>query len=306
MTRVSTPVTVLVPDERGERALAGVGGVTAVRVSPDDPLPEQALAAEVIVVGHTGVAATLARIRKLPRLSLVQTLTHGSDQWKGKLPDGVELSTARGAHGGSTAEWVVAALLAVIRQIPAFAQEQGEHRWKPRRTRTLLGTNTLVLGAGDVGVNVRDRLTPFGTSVTLVGTHERGGVIDLAQARDLLPASNVLVAGLPLTEATHHVVNADLLAALPDGAIVVNAGRGSLVDPAALLAELQHGRLLAALDVTEPEPLPADDPLWDAPGLLLTPHVGGNTDGFEDRAWAIASTQVAAFARGGRPSNQVG
>jgi len=298
-------VTVLVPDERGERALAAVAGIRVLRVSPGDALTDEARAAEVLVVGHTGVDATLARVRELPGLRLVQTLAHGSDQWEGKLPKGVVLSTARGAHGGSTAEWVVAALLAVIRELPAFAADQREHRWNQHVTPTLLGTKALVLGAGDLGVNVRDRLAPFEVEVTLVGTHARAGVIDLAQARQLLPGTDALVVVLPLSTATHHVVDTELLAALPDGAVVINAGRGPLVDPAALLAELQSGRLRAALDVTEPEPLAADDPLWDAPGLLLTPHVGGSTEGFEDRAWTVAARQIAAFARGKQPTNQV-
>jgi len=298
-------VLVLVPDERGERALAAVSGIRVVRVAPDEPLTDQARAADVVVVGHTGVDASLARIRELARLRLVQTLHHGSDQWEGKLPEGVVLCTARGAHGGSTAEWAVTALLAVLREIPAFAADQREHRWDQRVTRTLLGTKALVLGAGDLGVNLRERLVPFDVDVTLVGSHARAGVVDLAQARKLLPQTDALIVVLPLSPATRHIVDAEMLAALPDRAVVVNAGRGPLVDPAALLAELQSGRLLAALDVTEPEPLRADDPLWDAPGLLLTPHVGGSTAGFTDRAWAVAAAQIEAFVRGEQPSNQV-
>lgn len=302
--RVNSGVTVLVPDERGERALADVGGICVVRLAPDALLTDEARTAQVLVAGHTGMQETLARVRELPRLRLVQTLAHGRDQWDGKLPEGVGLSTARGSHGGSTAEWAVAALLAVTREIPAFVASQREHRWDQHRTRTLLGTRALVLGAGDLGVNVRERLVPFGVDVTLVGTRARDGVIDLEQARGMLPQTDALIIVLPLTEATRHLVGADLLAALPDGAVVVNAGRGQLVDPAALLAELRSGRLLAALDVTEPEPLPAGDPLWDAPGLLLTPHVGGATAGSDDRAWAVAAEQIAAFARGERPPNQ--
>jgi len=302
---VTAMLTVVVPDAWGERALAGLGDVTTVLAAPDEPLPAAARAAEVLVVASGGVDVALQRMRELPRLRLVQTLAHGSDQWDGRLPAGVVLSTARGAHGGSTAEWVVAALLAVVREIPAFAAEQREHRWDQRVTGTLLGARVLVLGAGDLGVNVRDRLTPFGTTVTLVGTHAREGVIDLAQARALLPGTDALVVVLPLLASTRHLVDASLLGALPDGAVVVNAGRGPLVDPAALLVELRRGRLRAALDVTEPEPLAVDDPLWDAPGLLLTPHVGGSTAGFSDRGWAVAAEQIAAFARGERPPNQV-
>jgi phosphoglycerate dehydrogenase-like enzyme len=108
---------------------------------------------------------------------------------------------------------------------------------------------------------------------------------------------------LPLTDATRGIVDADLLSRLPDGAVVVNAGRGPSVDTAALLGELQSGRLRAALDVTDPEPLPADHPLWSAPNLLLTPHVGGSTHGYEQRAWSVAAEQIATFAAGRDPAN---
>lgn len=292
---MSDPVTVVVPDLRGRQAFARLSGVTTVIAPAGAPLPEEARCAQVIVVGHADVDASLELIGQLPQLRLVQTLAHGTDQWDGKLPAGVELSTARGAHGGSTAEWVLAVLLAVVREIPSFIADQHQRHWNHHETGTLLGSSALVLGAGDLGVNVRNRLAPFGVGATLVGTHARDGIIDLTQARAMLPTTDVLIIVLPLTATTHHLIDAELLGALPDGAIVVNAGRGALIDPMALLAELQRGRLRAALDVTDPEPLPPEDPLWDAPGLLLTPHVGGNTTGYLDRAWSVAAERVAAF-----------
>ena len=111
---------------------------------------------------------------------------------------------------------------------------------------------------------------------------------------------------MPLTDATRGLVDAAFLARMKDGAVLVNAARGQVVDTDALLAELQAGRLLAGLDVTDPEPLPADHPLWEAPGLLLTPHVGGHTAGSGDRAWAVAREQLLMLARGERPTNTVG
>ncbi|CAA9397469.1 MAG: D-3-phosphoglycerate dehydrogenase [uncultured Quadrisphaera sp.] len=308
--RPGGPLLVVVPEEQGERALGGLAGVAAVVVAPDAPVPPHARAAQVLVVGAAESReerdAALEQVRQLPQLRLLLTLGQGTEQWDGELPEGLALATARGAHGGSTAEWVVAAVLALVRELPALLAQQRAHDWRPRATGTLLGARALVLGAGDLGLSVRDRLLPFGVEVTVAARSAREGVVDLERARTLLPGTDVLVVVLPLTAATRHVVDAGLLAALPDGAVVVNAGRGPLVDTGALLAELQRGRLRAALDVTDPEPLPADHPLWDAPGLLLTPHVGGSTAGSGDRAWSVAAEQVAALARGERPPNQAG
>lgn len=298
---------VVVPEPEGVAALASAGVRTAV-VAPDAEVPDDARGASVLVVGPAEAAseveAALAQVAQLPDLRLLVSLGQGSEQW-GDLREGVQIATARGAHGGSTAEWVLAAVLSQLRLLPEHLDAQREHRWGGRQARTLMRSEVLVLGAGDLGENVRARLLPFGASVTVAARRAREGVVSMGAARELLGTTDVLVVVLPLTEATHHVVDAELLAALPDGALVVNAGRGPLVDTSALLAELQRGRLLAALDVTDPEPLPADHPLWDAPGLLLTPHVAGNTEGAGERAWAQVAEQVAAFARGQRPPNLV-
>ena len=298
---------VVVPDADGATALASTG-VRTVVVAPEDAVPEEARSARALVVGPAEspeeVRAALAQVAQLPDLQLLVSLGQGSEQW-GDLREGVGIATARGAHGGSTAEWVLTAVLAQLRLVPELLDAQREHRWEGRQARTLLRSRVLVLGAGDLGENVRARVLPFGASVTVAARTARDGVVSMEDARGLLGTTDVLVVVLPLTDGTRHVVDAELLAALPDGALVVNAGRGPLVDTGALLAELQSGRLLAALDVTDPEPLPADHPLWDAPGLLLTPHVAGNTEGSGERAWSQVAEQVAAFARGQRPPNQV-
>jgi phosphoglycerate dehydrogenase-like enzyme len=162
-----------------------------------------------------------------------------------------------------------------------------------------------VLGAGDLAVNLAARLAPFDAEVTLVGRTARPGVTALVDVDALLPDADAVVALLPLTDATRRVVDAEFLARLRDGAIVVNAGRGALVDTDALVAELTAGRLRAALDVTDPEPLPAGHPLWSAPGLLLTPHVAGDTAGAWRRAYQVARHQIEVFIGGGTPPNRV-
>jgi phosphoglycerate dehydrogenase-like enzyme len=200
---------------------------------------------------------------------------------------------------------VVGALLAIYRDLRLFNEQQAEGVWRQKDTETLIGKRVVVLGAGDLAVNLASRLAPFETEVTLVGRRARPGVHALADIDGLLSDADVVVAMLPGNESTHHVIDAEFLAKLRDGTVVVNAGRGGSVDTEALLAELSSGRLRAALDVTDPEPLPAGHPLWSAPGLLLTPHVAGSTAGTWERAWAVAVRQIEVFADGGRPPNLV-
>lgn len=295
-------VQVLVPDDIGVKVVGEHSGLEPIRYQPGQSWPVDA---PVVVVDYENAPATGARFPELSGLRLVQTLNAGYEQWLPWLPDGVLLSNGRGAHGGSTAEWVVAALLAIYRDLNHFAERQAAGVWSPRFTDTLIGKRVVVLGAGDLAVNLAARLAPFEVSVTLVGRTARPGVHTLADVRALLPGADAVVSVLPATAETHHIIDADFLAALPDGAVVVNAGRGGAVDTDALLTELTSGRLRAALDVTEPEPLPAGHPLFSAPGLLLTPHVAGSTAGAAERAWAVAARQIATFAAGGRPDNVV-
>lgn len=296
------PLKVIVPDKKGIEALASIPGVEAILVEPTQSIPATASNADILVVGPAEqqheVDAALKQISQLPNLKLLQTLGQGVEQWEGVLPPNVTVSTARGAHGGSTAELVVATLLALVRDLPCYIKNQHQHLWEGRQARTLQKMNIFIYGSGDVGQNIQRRLLPFGAQLTMVGTHSRDDVVDVATARTLLPTAGAVIMALPLTSVTQYIVDADFLALLPAGAIVINAGRGGLVDHAALLKELNNGRLQAALDVVTPEPLPTDDALWDAPGLLLTPHVGGNTIGADDRAWDMASRQISDFSRG--------
>jgi phosphoglycerate dehydrogenase-like enzyme len=299
------PVKVLFPDDLGLEVPTGSTSIDAVSYQPGKPWPSEHLDATVVVVGFENADAVGARFADLPGLRLIQTLNAGYEQWLPHLPDGVLLSNGRGAHGGTSAEWVVAALLAIYRDLPLFRAQQSEGVWGPKDTETLIGKRIVVLGAGDLAVNLAARLAPFETEVTLVGQRARAGVVAISDVDGLLPDADVVVAMLPGNEATRHLVDADFLGRLRDGAVVVNAGRGSAVDTDALLAELTSGRLRAALDVTDPEPLPAGHPLWSAPGLLLTPHVAGSTEGAWDRAWRIALRQIEIFADGGLPPNLV-
>jgi phosphoglycerate dehydrogenase-like enzyme len=299
------PLKVLVPGDLGLDLSSSPATIEAIAYQPGEPWPSGHLDAAAVVVGYDKAAAVGARFAELPNLRLVQTLNAGYEQWLPLLPAGVLLSNGRGAHGGSSAEWVVAALLSIYRELGPFARQQANGQWLRKDTDTLIGKRVVVLGAGDLAANLAARLAPFETDVVLVGRRARPGVHGMEEVDGLLPTADVVVAMLPESQATHHIIDAGFLGRLPAGAIVVNVGRGGLVDTDALLAELTSGRLRAALDVTEPEPLPPGHPLWSAPGLLLTPHVAGSTKGAWERAWAVAQHQLEVYASGSNPPNLV-
>ncbi|MGW4242626.1 2-hydroxyacid dehydrogenase [Nocardia sp. NPDC004722] len=299
-------VTVLVPDEHGFAAVSRLEGVRALRYTLGEPLPAGADEAEIFVPTFlANRPETVELARSLPKLRLVQLLTAGAELWVGKLPAEVMISTGRGAHGASTAEWAITGLLTVYREFTEFALAQREHRWTQHRTDTLHGKRILIIGAGDLAIELRRMLAPFDTTVELVGTRARDGVHGVDEIPELLPHFDAVVLMVPVTAATVGMVDAEFLSRMPDQAILVNAARGPVVRTDDLLRELESGRLRAILDVTDPEPLPADHPLWDAPGLLLTPHVGGSSNGNLNRGWAVATAAIARYVAGDPPQNLI-
>jgi phosphoglycerate dehydrogenase-like enzyme len=302
-TVVIMTVTVLVPDDEGVAVLSEIPLVQAVRYEWGAPLPPEAAKAEVLVPDMN--AAGDGIWRDLPNLKLVQLLTAAADDWVGRVPGGVLLSTCRGAHGGSTAEWVVGVLLSMYRNLPGYAAAQRAGRWEPLPSDTLQGQHVLIVGAGDLGRQLRKRLEPFDVRCTMVGMSARDGVHGVEELPDLLPHHDVVVMVVPLTSRTRGMVDVGFLAAMHDDAVLVNAAQGQVVATDALVAELSAGRLRAVLDATDPEPLPAEHPLWTLPGLVLTPHVAGAVRGVRRRAYVVAAAEIARYAGGELPGNLV-
>lgn len=258
--------------------------------------PEAAGEIEFLLGGY--MAAPQDVFAALPAVRVVQLMSAGFEVWLPHVPDGVVLCNGRGIHGRATAELAVAGILALVRQLPLFLAQQAERRWQEERTEDLDGKRVLVLGAGDIGSHVARALEVFGTSTTFVARTERDGVRPIGELPQLLPETDILAVAVPLNDQTRGLLDAAALAALPDGAIVANVARGAVVDTEALTAETGSGRLRAFLDVTEPEPLPADHPLWTAPGVVITPHVGGGTFGWQRRAYALVRAQVERYVAG--------
>ncbi|MPY32124.1 2-hydroxyacid dehydrogenase [Streptomyces adustus] len=245
-------------------------------------------------------------LRPLPAMSslqVVQTLSAGTDNVEPGLKHlrpGVQLCNARGVHDASTAELALALILASLRGIPDFVRAQDQGRWAGGFRPALADKNVLVVGYGAIGEAIEDRLVPFEVArVARVARSERttarGPVHPLAELPALLPEADVVVLSTPLTESTRGLVDGDFLARMKDGALLVNVARGPVVDTEALLGELESGRITAALDVVDPEPLPPGHPLWHAPGVLISPHVGGPTSAFLPRAKRLLVDQLGRF-----------
>ncbi|GGZ66152.1 dehydrogenase [Streptomyces bluensis] len=244
--------------------------------------------------------------RPLPDMTavqVVQTLTAGIDHVEPglrHLRPGVRLCNARGVHEASTAELALTLILASLRGVPDFVRAQERQEWRSGFRPALADKSVLIVGYGSIGAALEDRLAPFELArVARVARSERttarGPVHPLTELPSLLPEADVVVLSTPLTDTTRGLVNAGFLARMKDGALLVNVARGAVVDTTALLAELESGRLTAALDVTDPEPLPKGHPLWHAPGVLISPHVGGPTSAFRPRAKRLLADQLNRF-----------
>ena len=301
-----TPVA-WVPYADPAEAEARLGGLPdGVRVDcflgREDEWPGSLAEVELLVVPYLKGPEVLRRVEEMRSLRVVQTLTAGVENFVPSVPDGVQLCNAAGVHDASTAEMALALALASGRHLDVFARQQAEGRWQAQFGTSLADRRVLILGYGRIGAAIEARLAGFEVaSVTRLARRPRDGEPRVRGIDDLhavLPEADVVFVIAPHTPQTDGLVGADELALLPDGALLVNVARGRLVDTDALVAETRTGRIRAALDVTEPEPLPADHALWGIPDVLISPHVGGASSAFWPRADRLIAAQLRRFAAG--------
>ena len=295
---------VTVPGQEWVDAVGPVSGVE-LAVWDLDGVPDRAAEVTVVVPPYIGGGERLSALSHLPNLELVQLLTAGYDNVLAALPEGVRLANAAGVHDASTAELAVALTLASLRDLPDFVVAQRDRQWLPGGFHeSLADKRVLVLGYGSIGRAIAARLTSFEVQVTAVASRARSGdelvrsVHGVDELPALLPHHEVVVVIVPLSEQTAGMVDDGFLSAMPDGALLVNVARGGVVDTDALVRHARAGRVRAALDVTDPEPLPAEHPLWGLPGVLITPHVGGASTAFLPRAARLLQEQLGAYAAG--------
>ncbi|MEV4813855.1 2-hydroxyacid dehydrogenase [Micromonospora avicenniae] len=303
---------VWIPHKFGIPVLGDLPDSVVVEVA-DDPqnLPSAPDGVEFWLPTFIGMPHDTSRlITELPDLRVVQLPSAGAEAWVDRVPAGVTLCNARGVHDSSTAEWVVTGILSQLRAFPSFLRAQDRGVWTTEPylpTDELAGKRVLIIGAGSIGSAVAARLAPFEVELTFVARTARPaeGVHAVTDLPRLLPAADIVVLLVPLTTETRRLVDARFLAAMPDGAMLVNAARGPVADPAALFAELSTGRIAAVLDVTDPEPLPPGDPLWHLPNVLITPHVGAQVHGLLPRVYRLVAAQLRRYLAGEPLRNQV-
>jgi len=271
-----------------------------------EPLPDSKDEVEFIVLPHGLTPGTLKKITSLPSLKVIQLNSAGAEHIRPYIPAHIILCNARGAHDAATAEWTVGAIVALLRNFPRFAGAQKRQEWDYTPSESVAGKHVLIVGYGSIGAAVERRLAGWEVTITRIARNERPGVRPIGELHQILPQADVVVILLPVTDETRHLVNADFLGRMKDGALLVNAARGAIVDTDALLKELTSTRIRAALDVTEPEPLPKNHPLWHAPGLLLTPHVGGAVTEAHGRAYRVVREQLQRYAAGEPLRNVIG
>ena len=266
---------------------------------------------EFVVLGPELAQGARALFAQLPNLRVVQSTSAGVDSLLPLVPEGVILCGASGAYDISVAEWVVATLLALSRRLPEFYELQQRAEWEQNAgdwittgpssigpIEDLDGANVLIFGHGSIGRAVAARLAPFGARTTGIARHARDDAEPPEALPRLLPEADVVVLLAPLTPETRGVVDADFLARMKEGALLVNAARGAIVDTGALIDALRSGHARAALDVTDPEPLPPEHPLWQAPNVIITPHIAGSVKRWRNRAYRLAGEQLRRYAAG--------
>lgn len=303
----STPLLVSVPTARLRDDLGELpDGVEVIVWDMTDAAPRERF--DMVVPPYMSMDAVIDRLSEI-EVGLVQGQSIGYDNVEGRLPPGMRFANASSVHETATSELAVALTLAAQRRLPDFVRAQDRGAWTGGGASGLADARVTLLGFGGVGRAIAARLQPFEVSLRAVASHGRlqdgVEVFPLGKLHEVLGDTDVLIASLPGGDSTRHVIGDAALSALPDGALVVNVGRGPLIDTEALVDHVRRGRIRAALDVTDPEPLPADHPLWSLEGVVIAPHVGGATDAMHPRIARLVRRQIDRLRAGEQPLNVV-
>jgi len=298
-------------------------GVEVVRYTPEDTGAVDVDMLVPVMAPNFGISP--AKVLQHIRPRYIQTSSAGVEAIQPLVPPGVVLCNARGVHDASTAEWVVTAILASLKWLPFYGDLRRDGHWASRdetdaywqqwhgesrragmpvSTEELAEKTVLIIGYGAIGKAIEARLLPFEPGrIVRVARTARDGVEPVSALDRLLPEADIVVLITPLTKETHHLIGAKQLALMRRGTFLINAARGAVIDTDALVASLEARHIRAALDVTDPEPLPDGHPLWSAPGLLLTPHIAGSTPLFLDRVFRFVGRQLQHLLDGEEPEN---
>ena len=276
------------------------------RLSPATTPAETGDMSEVTfyVPTYMGGRPALELTKKMPNLKVLQVPNAGYEDALEFLRPGITLCNGRGIHDDSTAELAVALAIASLRGFVTFIRDQDKGEWVNKTYNSINDRKVGIIGYGSIGSTIARMLSGFSVEIVAFTQSGRDNTIAISDLDKHLPTLDVIFLILPLTKESKHLFDARRLALMKDGALLVNVARGPIVDTDALIKELNSGRITAALDVTDPEPLPKDHPLWSAKGVLISPHVGGNSSAFDKRARSLFESQLNLLAEG-KPLNNV-
>ena len=267
-------------------------------ISGDLPEPEILSKITFYVPPYMGGVRALEPISKMDSLQVIQSPNAGVDDVLAILPPGVTLCNAQGVHDASTAELAIGLTISARRGFATFMSNQHQGLWAHVRRSALTDSRVGIVGMGSIGSLIAKQLEVFNVEVIGFTRTGRNSSKTMAEFDELLPSLDVVILILPLTQQSHHLMNRKRIEAMKNGATLINVARGAVVDTDALVVALNQGRITAGLDVTDPEPLPQGHPLWSAPNVIITPHVGGDSSAFNPRVRALIETQLERFASG--------
>ncbi|NCZ76992.1 MAG: dihydrofolate reductase [Acidimicrobiia bacterium] len=254
---------------------------------------------------YMGGRPALELTKKMKNLKVLQMPNAGYDDAIEYVRDGITLCNGKSIHDDSTAELAVGLTIASLRGFPDFVRNQDKSAWVHVKNQSINDKKIGIIGFGSIGSTIAKMLSGFSVEIIPFTQSGRDNTISISNLDKHLPTLDVVILILPLTAESKHLFNAQRLSLMKDGSLLVNVARGPIVDTDALVKELNSGRITAALDVTDPEPLPNDHPLWKAKGVLISPHVGGNTSAFEKRARKLIESQLQLLADGKSLNNVI-
>ena len=282
---------------------AGVKKLSPATASLDQM--DDAMFAEItfFVAPYLGGRDGMEYANRMPSLKVLQLLTAGYESALDYVRPEVTLCNGRGIHDASTAELAIGLAIASLRGIPEFVRNQEKGEWTAGRYKSINDRKIGIVGFGAIGQNIAKILAGFDVEILAFSRSGRDGAIKMTEFDAQLPTLDIVILILPLDESSYHLFDSRRFGLMKDGALLVNVARGGIVDTDALLAALKTGRITAAVDVTDPEPLPAGHPLWKAPGILIAPHVGGNSTAFEPRGKKLIEQQLNRLVVGNELEN---
>ena len=262
------------------------------------PEPEILESIEFYIPRYMSGARAVEPISKMTSLKVIQSPNAGVDDLLEILPPGVTLCNAKGVHDASTAELAIALTISARRGFATFMANQSKGEWVHERRNALTDSRVAIVGMGSIGSLIARQLEVFNVEVIGFSRSGNNSSKTMVDFDELLPTLDIVILILPLNEQSHHLMNRARIDSMKTGAALINVARGPVVDTDALVDALNRGQITAGLDVTDPEPLPLGHPLWSAPNVIITPHVGGDSSAFNPRVRTLIESQLKRFATG--------